>query len=98
VARAPTQLLATEWAAKKPAVNKDMPTRTVGNQSGRLSARPVIMTLMATMSTRRRPHASDIRPATADETVPDRYSMKTSPARVTGRLKGLAINRYPRKL
>ncbi|MNC54849.1 hypothetical protein D3C75_1043460 [compost metagenome] len=66
VARRPIQLLATEWAPKKPKVNTSMPMITSGSGVNIVSARPAIISAMVLQSILRRPSLSARAPIFAE--------------------------------
>ncbi len=72
VARTGTQPFATEWAAKNPAVKTSSPTTTAGSHGIRVIASPESMMNEEPSSTARRPTRTAIRPAWADDHVPER--------------------------
>ncbi|MOA64079.1 hypothetical protein D3C78_1900170 [compost metagenome] len=66
VARRPIQLLATEWAPKKPNVKTSMPKMTSGNGVNMVRARPQIISAIVLQSTLRRPILSASEPIFAE--------------------------------
>ncbi|MCY1186437.1 hypothetical protein D9M73_273130 [compost metagenome] len=66
MARRPIQLLATEWAPKKPNVKISMPMITSGNGVNIVRARPPIISAMVLQSTLRRPSLSASEPIFAE--------------------------------
>ncbi|MNT88453.1 hypothetical protein D3C72_2290200 [compost metagenome] len=65
-ARRPIQLLATEWAAKKPKVNSSRPATISGRALNRVSSRPPSISRITVHSTLRRPSRSASEPTQAE--------------------------------
>ena len=69
-ARRPTQLLATECAAKKPNVNSATPAMISASAFDKVSARPPAHSSSISASTRVEPRRSARRPAQGEENMP----------------------------
>ncbi|MNF06893.1 hypothetical protein D3C80_2069430 [compost metagenome] len=65
-ARRPIQLLATEWAPKKPKVNTNMPSTTSHSGVAMVSKRPASISAMVAQSILRRPSLSASAPIFAE--------------------------------
>src|SRR5690606_12311741 len=93
VARAPTQPLATEWAAKNPPVNTTRPTRIDTRSSGSIAHSPTALIAIPVTSTRVRPQRSAAHPPMAAGTVPAAGPRQHSAADAGGTSSGGALNR-----
>jgi len=70
-ARRPIQELATEWAAKKPAVIRTMPPTIAHRLAVKVSPTPASMVSRPPPSTWRRPSLSASAPATDEAVMPN---------------------------
>ena len=71
-ARRPIQLLATEWAPKKPKVSTAIPATMAQSDWGSVSATPASMTRIIAHSTLRRPTRPARSPTQAELAMPAR--------------------------